>query len=111
MGAKRKTVGKNILEAMDSNLDDLKKPTVVAKPRREEDRRAAEVAVQRAPFQALIPKKTLEKARDAVYWTPGLTLASLTEMALQREIERLEKTRGGSFQPRKGELPTGRPVR
>jgi len=53
----------------------------------------------------------VERARNAVYWTPGLTLAGLTEDALLRSLARLEKQNGGPFKARNGRLPAGRPIR
>jgi len=58
----------------------------------------------------------LEEARNAVVFLSGpperLTLASLTEGALEREIARLKKkhTDGKDFPQRDGELRGGRPI-
>lgn len=52
-----------------------------------------------------------ERAKNAVYWTPGLTLAGLAEKALQRALEALEEAHGGPFDPRKEELKGGRPMK
>ena len=52
----------------------------------------------------------IDRARDAVYWTPGLTLAGLTEKALVQFLEQLEQERGEPFPQRKGKLKSGRPV-
>jgi len=53
----------------------------------------------------------LERAKRAVYHTPGLTLAALGVAALTRELDRLEEQRGEPFPPRNGPLRTGRPIR
>ena len=53
----------------------------------------------------------IERARNAVYWTPGLTLAGLTREALVKALGRLEKANGGAFKERNGQLKAGRPVR
>ncbi|MFH1567088.1 MAG: hypothetical protein ABIL09_03750 [Gemmatimonadota bacterium] len=58
-----------------------------------------------------LPVGLIERARNAVYWTPGLTLAALTEEALLKALARLEKDNGGPFRPRSGKLPAGRPIR
>ncbi len=52
-----------------------------------------------------------ERAKNAVYWTPGLTLASLTENALVKALESIEKAQGGPFPHRKSELKGGRPMK
>jgi hypothetical protein len=58
-----------------------------------------------------ISKNTIERVKDAVYWTPGLTVAQLTEEALEIALERLEKKNGKPFEKRKSELKPGRPLK
>ena len=57
-----------------------------------------------------LPGNLLDRAKNAVYWTPGLTLASLAEEGLKHVVERIEKERGSSFPHRKEELKGGRPI-
>lgn len=57
-----------------------------------------------ARLQVLLDEDVVERAKRAVFWTPGLTLTALVEAALVRELDRLEKARGGGFEPR----PTAR---
>jgi hypothetical protein len=57
-----------------------------------------------------LPGDLLDRAKNAVYWTPGLTLASLAEEGLKHVVERVEKKRGSSFPHRKEELKGGRPI-
>ncbi|HEY6321167.1 MAG TPA: hypothetical protein VJA16_06385 [Thermoanaerobaculia bacterium] len=58
-----------------------------------------------------LPTALLERAKNAVYHTPGLTLAALAVTALTRELDRLEEHRGQPFPARHGPLRTGRPIR
>ncbi len=58
-----------------------------------------------------LPAELIERIKNAVFWTPGLTLAELAERAFRQEVERLEKERGAPFPPRTRELRGGRPVR
>lgn len=58
-----------------------------------------------------LSRDLMDKLRDAVYWTPGLTLGSLAEQALRTCIDEIEAGRGGPFPPRAGNLKTGRPVK
>ena len=51
----------------------------------------------------------MEKAKNAAYWTPGLTLAGLAMAGISAELERLEKKHGGPFKVRERELVGGRP--
>jgi hypothetical protein len=53
----------------------------------------------------------MEIVRDIVFWTPGETVASFVDRALQHEVERLVKERGSPFPPRTRSLRMGRPAR
>jgi hypothetical protein len=53
----------------------------------------------------------IDRLRNAVYWSPGLTLAGLAEEALERKLAELEAERGEPFPERKEELRGGRPVK
>ena len=52
----------------------------------------------------------IERVKNAVYWTPGITMSSLTEVALQKAVTKLEKEKGEPFPQRTEELKPGRPV-
>lgn len=78
---------------------------------------AADHAAPEAPPPAAAPRLTfhlpaavLERAKNAVYHTPGLTLAGLAVAALTRELDRIEEQRGQPFPARNGPLRTGRPI-
>ena len=50
----------------------------------------------------------MERARNAVYWTPGATLAGLFEDAVLDMLGRVEKEHGGPFKSRSSNLKPGR---
>lgn len=58
-----------------------------------------------------ISEDVADKARDVVWWTPGLTLADLVERAMRSEIERMEKAKGEPFPKRESELKPGGAIR
>jgi hypothetical protein len=58
-----------------------------------------------------LPVELIDRVKNAVYWTPGLTLAGLGEEALRVMVERLEADRGNPFPPRQEELRGGRPLK
>lgn len=65
---------------------------------------------ERVTFQ--LPVGLIERARDAVYFTPGLTMSALMDEALRGQLDRLEKKRESPFPSRDGAvLRTGRPVK
>ncbi|MFZ0565780.1 MAG: hypothetical protein WAM28_06315 [Chlamydiales bacterium] len=71
-----------------------------------------------------ISEEVIERAKNAVYWTRRLTLAQLTENALEQALANLEgssviydeegnqlKQKGDEFPPRQEDLKSGRPVK
>ncbi|THB65170.1 MAG: hypothetical protein D6E12_13215 [Desulfovibrio sp.] len=54
---------------------------------------------------------TVERAKNATFWTPGMTLSSLAERALEEAVSRLENDRGEAFPQRDAELAKGRPAK
>ena len=58
-----------------------------------------------------LPLDLIDRLRNAVFWSPGLTLAGLAEQALADAVAVLEKKNGKAFPPRKEELKGGRPVK
>ncbi len=73
------------------------------------ERNEANADKQRATFQ--LPAELIEKARDTVYWTPGLTMNRLAEIALTNTLDCMEALRGDAFPPRGGPLKVGRHIR
>ena len=57
-----------------------------------------------------ISEEVIDRVKNSVYWTPGLTLASLAEEAFAKAVNELENQRGEPFPKRKDELKTGRPL-
>jgi len=95
---KREIIGKNPLDELigGSQL----KPVQQQEPSKNKKRR---ITVQ-------ISEEIIERIKNATYWTPGLTLSCLVETALEREVDQMETDRGSSFEKRKAELKTGRPI-
>ena len=57
------------------------------------------------------PMLLIDRVKNAVYWTPGLTLAALAEDALRARVEGLETDRGEAFPARPAPLKGGRPLK
>jgi hypothetical protein len=53
----------------------------------------------------------VERLRDAVYWTPGMTMAGFIESCISRIVDELEENRGKRFPKREGQLSPGRPAK
>lgn len=62
---------------------------------------------RKAKITVTLPVKLLDRMRNAVYWTPSLTIAGLAAAALETRLRKLEKKR--KFRPRRGKIRVGRP--
>lgn len=47
-----------------------------------------------------IPDNLIEKVKNTVYWTPGLTITSFGEKAIENAVDTLESGRGEPFSNR-----------
>lgn len=56
-----------------------------------------------------LPSNLVEQMRDAVYWTPGLTLAWMIARAVRVSLNELESMNQGPFPRRAKPLRAGRP--
>ena len=69
------------------------------------------VVRKRHKVSAEIDYSVAERVKNAVYWTPGLTMARFIENALADAIQKLEEERRGRFEARERELVGGRPMK
>lgn len=107
----RSTIGNN--NPLDSVVPRSGSPSAEHAPAVERSRPGAPPARQPAKERLTVhlPTPLIERVKNAVYWTPGMTLASLGERALEAEIERMEQQRGEEFPQRSEELRGGRPMK
>lgn len=105
----RRTIGENPLDALVPPKEEPKVSRKRETPagRLEPERKAA--AKERLTVH--LPPDTIDRAKNAVYWSPGLTLAGLAETAFLKALEKLEKENGGPFPARTAELKGGRPMK
>ena len=61
---------------------------------KEEENTAQAPAGRKSRFTFNLPDSLMEKARAAVYYTPGQNLSLLVTQALEAELRRLERARG-----------------
>lgn len=66
--------------------------------------------VRRSKVSAEVDYDVADRVKNAVYWTPGLTMARFIEKALEDAIDKIEEDRGGKFEARERELVGGRPM-
>lgn len=70
------------------------------------------VVPRSTPFSVKIPADLLDRARDAAYWVPGVTLTGMIQEGLRAVIEQLQREHNGGkpFLARRGPVRTGRPL-
>lgn len=73
--------------------------------------KTAEKQTGRSRHTLHLADEIMDRARNIAYFTPGLSLSGLTETAIRREVERLEKKNGGRYPERETELVGGRPLK
>ena len=108
MAKKKSTIGANPL---DSLLE--KQPQRDKRERLSAQRVAGMSSTGKGKLRLTVhvPSDLIERAKNAVFWTPGLTLADLAERALEKELKLIERERGEEFPQRTSELRGGRPLK
>ena len=59
----------------------------------------------------LLPSPLVDRVKDAVFWSPGLTLSDFAGEAFTVAIQKWEKERKKPFPQRHGKLKAGRPMK
>jgi hypothetical protein len=99
MASRRSTIGTNPFDVIVSKpADHRSHATERGRP------------VRRSRFTVFLSPDLQERARNAAFWSPGLTLADLTERAFQLALEEVEGNNGGTFPQRLTGLRGGHPV-
>jgi len=119
----RTTIGENPLDAVIPTSQEVKRKLNPNDDINNKDPQKPPANKKRLTVQ--ISKDVVERAKNAVYWTRGLTLAQLTEEALEKAINALEKNcaifcdktgdplkkKGELYPKREDSLKSGRPVK
>ncbi|HVE72007.1 MAG TPA: hypothetical protein VNI54_11620 [Thermoanaerobaculia bacterium] len=56
-----------------------------------------------------LDSEIVDRLRNAVYWTPNVTIAGLVEGCIRETVDRMESERGATFPERTESLRVGRP--
>ncbi len=106
----RRTIGESPLDAVvPPSAERLERSGGTALRREGVGERAPKVTKERMTVH--LPVDLIDRVKNAVYWTPGLTLAGLAERALLTAVDAMEAERGEAFAPRREELKGGRPLK
>lgn len=71
--------------------------------------RPSEQRSDREQLTVQLPTDVVDQLRDAVYWTPGLTITGFVSQCITSVVKRLETERGDRFPKRERALRPGRP--
>jgi hypothetical protein len=116
MARRRKTIGNSPLDTVVPRREpesDTPIPNASTEASTEKQRAREEnpSRVTKERLTVHVPVELIDRVKNIVYWTPGLTLARLAEEALTKEVEKREKERGEPFPHRAEELRGGRPLK
>ncbi|WP_036746567.1 hypothetical protein [Parachlamydia acanthamoebae] len=108
--AKRPTIGDNPLDGLFQTAVESNGTSVAVLEEEQQDPKIRQKPSRKQRITVQISEDVIERIKNAVYWTPGLTLASLAEEAFAKVVDALEEEREAPFPKRKEELKTGRPI-
>jgi hypothetical protein len=112
MARRRKTIGNNPLDTVVPRREpETNTPIPPAATQRQRAREESTGRVTKERLTVHVPVELIDRVKNIVYWTPGLTLARLAEEALTKEVKKREKERGEPFPHRTEELRGGRPLK
>jgi hypothetical protein len=63
----------------------------------------------RSRITVQLPADVVNRLRNAVYWTPGITVTGFLSRCIVETVNRMESERGDVFPSRTTELRPGRP--
>ncbi len=72
--------------------------------------KARTAAARKEKLTVLLTPDIIERVKNAAYWNPRLTIASIAERGIAQVIEEIEREHGGPYPPREEELRGGRPI-
>jgi predicted DNA binding CopG/RHH family protein len=109
--AKRQTIGENPLDGLFQTTTENNGTSVAVYEEKQQAPKIRQKSSKKQRITVQISEDVIERLKNAVYWTPGLTLASLAEEAFAKVVDALEDKRKAPFPKRQEELKTGRPIK
>jgi hypothetical protein len=73
-------------------------------------RASARPIARKEKLTVLLTHDIIERVKNAAYWNPRLTIASIAERGIAQVIDEVEREHGGPYPPREEELRGGRPI-
>lgn len=84
-----------------------RRPRAVNLDRKED----AEVKAGKQKLTVHLATELADRVKNAAYWNPRLTIASIAEQGFKYAIEKIERENGKKYPPREAELAGGRPIK
>lgn len=90
---------------------------VIAKPTRRprvvntDRKQDADLKIGKQKLTVHLAPELADRVKNAAYWNPRLTIASIAEQGIKYAIEKIERENGNRYPPREGELAGGRPIK
>jgi hypothetical protein len=109
--AKRQTIGENPLDGLFQTATENNGTSVAVLEEEQQAPKIRQKSSQKQRITVQISEDVIERLKNAVYWSHGLTLAALAEEAFSKIVDELENDREAPFPKRKDELKTGRPIK
>src|SRR4051794_26063144 len=98
MARRRKTIGNSPLDTVVPRREpEPDTPNASAATQRQRAGEAGPSRVVKERLTVHVPVELIDRVKNIVYWTPGLTLARFAEEALTKEVEKREQERGAPF--------------
>ena len=79
-------------------------------PSRAGEPKSRSLVTKKEKLTVLLTHDIIERVKNAAYWNPRLTIASIAERGIAHVIEEVEREHGGAYPPREEELRGGRPI-
>jgi len=111
MARRRKTIGSSPLDTVVPRREPESDIPLPSTMQRQQGQGTGSGRVSKERLTVHVPVELIDRVKNVVYWTPGLTLARLAEEALMKEVEKREQERGEPFPHRAEELRGGRPLK
>jgi len=112
--AKKKTIGVNPLDSLippNSATIPNSRNSQASASLDDDDEEEKHAKTLKERLTVHLPVDLIDRVKNVVYWTPGLTLAGLAEEAFAEAVAAMEKKRGEPYPPRKENLKGGRPIK
>jgi hypothetical protein len=106
----RSTIGKDPFETLIPDRIAEQGAEVIEHPAANREEKPEKKVQKKEKLTVHLTHDLIERVKNAAYWDPRLTIASIAELGIKYAIEEVEKAHGGPYPQRESELKGGRPI-